>query len=527
MSTEKVFASRVTQRSYAPTLDEQLEQLKTDELMQRFAKSRRRLSSDPYRPTYHYVNPEGNLNDPNGLCYWQGRHHLFYQAYPPEDPRQHWGHAVSDDMVHWKDLPLAIYPGIEEACFSGSTLVEEDRVIAMYHGTRAGNMVAVSDDPLLLNWEKFPGNPVIPMMQADEKGRPYRVYDPCIWREKDGYYALSGSHWEGVIFDDCRMVQHLFFSQDLMRWTYLGPFVEGDIFTMPGEDGAVPYFWPIGDKHILLFASHQRGSQYLLGDYDKVHNRFKPFAHGRFNFGPMVPGGVHAPSATPDGKGGVYVIHNINDGKPTHGWNHIMSLVRLLTLREGNKLGIEPVPAIQSLRFDHKHIGETFLPANREIVLEGVQGNAMELAVEIDSKDAREVCINVLRSPGSEEYTAIKFYRHGHNLVSHWLAVNKDKQRSQQDALVIDSSRSSLLPDVLARAPEVAPVEVEEGETLKLRIFIDRSVVEVFANGRQCVALRVYPGRKDSVGVSIRAQGRDAALRSLDAWQMKSIYAQG
>ena len=76
--------SRVPQRTYATTLDEQLEQLETDPLLQRFHASRKRLSSDPHRPVYHYVNPEGNLNDPNGFCYWDGRYHLFFQAYPPK-----------------------------------------------------------------------------------------------------------------------------------------------------------------------------------------------------------------------------------------------------------------------------------------------------------------------------------------------------------------------------------------------------------------------------------------------------------
>jgi len=517
MSTEINFTSKVPQRAYATTLDEQLEQLKKDELMLRFAESRQRLSKDPYRPAYHFVNPEGMLNDPNGLCYWQGRYHLFYQAYPPEDPRQHWGHAVSDDLVHWIDLPLAIYPGIEEKCFSGSTLVEDDRVIAMYHGTRAGNMVAISKDPLLLNWEKIPGNPVIPMIDANANGLPYRVHDSCIWKEEDGYYSLSGSQWHGARYGNCRMVQHLFFSQDLKRWTYLGPFIEGDIFTMPGEDGAVPYFWPIGDKYILLFASHQRGAQYLLGDYDKVHHRFKPFSHGRFNFGPIGPGGIHAPSATPDGKGGVYVIYNINHAKKPEGWNHIMSLVRVLTLRADNTLGIEPVPALESLRYDYKHVGETLLPANQEIVLDGIEGNAMELAAEIDPQAAREVSLYVLCSPGKEEYTSISFYKHGHMLV------NRNGRGYRQDAIAIDVSRSSLHPDVFARPPEVAPFELVDGEPLRLRIFIDKSVVEVFANGRQCLALRVYPERKDSVSVSIRAQGSDAMLRSLNAWQMKSI----
>ena len=90
--------------------------------------------------------------------------------------------------------------------------------------------------------------------------------------------------------------------------------------------------------------------------------------------------------------------------------------------------------------------------------------------------------------------------------------------------ITLDSSYSSELPDVLSRAPETAPVYLEPDEPLKLRVFIDKSVVEVFVNGRQCVALRVYPGRADGIGASLRAQGRDAELKSLDAWQMKSIH---
>ena len=131
------------------------------------------------------------MNDPNGLCFWQGRWHLFYQGYPPEDPRQHWGHAVSDDLIHWRDLPYAIYPDPEECCFSGAALVEDDRVIAIYHGTQVGNMVAVSSDPLLLNWEKVTGRPVIPSPEQDGSLLPYTVFDPCIWKKDGVYYSLS------------------------------------------------------------------------------------------------------------------------------------------------------------------------------------------------------------------------------------------------------------------------------------------------------------------------------------------------
>ena len=140
--------SRVPAYTYPTTLAEQEAALATNPLMQRLLASRESYAGLRHRPAYHYVNPESTLNDPNGLCFWQGRWHLFYQAYPPEDDRQHWGHAVSDDLVHWRDLPYAIYPSPEDKCFSGSTLVEDDRVIAIYHGVGAGNMVATSSDPL-------------------------------------------------------------------------------------------------------------------------------------------------------------------------------------------------------------------------------------------------------------------------------------------------------------------------------------------------------------------------------------------
>ena len=128
-STPPKNASKTPHYTFSDTLEQQLEELKTNPLLQRFHDSRAAKADDPHRPIYHYVNPEGRLNDPNGLCHWQGRWHLFYQAYPLDDPRQHWGHVVSDDLVHWRDLPLAIYPGPERACFSGATFVEEDRVI--------------------------------------------------------------------------------------------------------------------------------------------------------------------------------------------------------------------------------------------------------------------------------------------------------------------------------------------------------------------------------------------------------------
>jgi len=521
-------------------------QLRQHPTLRQFAESRQRRVADPYLPLYHFVSPESRLrdvpNDPNGLCFWQGYWHLFYQeSYPPENPRPHWGHAVSSDLVHWRDLPYAIKPGPEESCWSGSTLVEDDRVIAMYHGHQLGNMVAVSSDPLLLDWEKVTGNAVIPnpcpiwtRTTGDEKmpgvlgdllpaGAINFVYDPCILKNGGFYYSVSGGSLPHGPSGRRTRAEFLFRSRDLVTWEYMHPFLESDVYGLVGDDGGCPYFWPIGDRHILLHFSHMSGGHYLLGDYDTARDKFVVTYGGRFTFGGWCPGGVHAPTASPDGEGGVIVLFNINPAKPTPGWNHIMSLPRRLTLSGKDELAIEPTGDVESLRRDHRRVEARVLPANREVVLDGVQGKAVEIAAEIDSRNAQMVELNVLRAPGREEFTRIAFYKH-RGYVDWDRSDGWARFYESRDSLItIDTSYASELPDVESRAPETAPVYLAPGETLKLRVFVDKSVVEVFANGRQCLALRVYPGREDSVGVSLRAQGADGALCSFDAWQMGSI----
>ncbi len=523
------YISPVPKFTFAKTLAEQEEQLKTNPLMLRFAKSRKRLSSDPYRPIYHFISPESTLNDPNGLCYWQGNWHMFYQGYPPEDNRQHWGHAVSKDLIHWKDLPYAIYPSPERAVFSGATLVEDNRVIAMYHGTTVGNMVAVSDDPLLLNWEKLTGNAVISSESKTGFPLPYRVFDPCIWKKDDVYYSLSGGRTPTGPAEKQVRANFLFRSKDLVNWEYLHEFTEGDRFTLVGDDGACPYFWPIGNRYILPFFSHMSGGQYLLGDYDTERDKFIVTNHGKFNFGAWGPSGVHAPSATPDGKGGVVIIFNMNPGKPTGEWDQIMTLPRLLTLAGKEELKIEPAGDIESLRYNRQEVKNMKLPANKEVVLNNIKGNAMELNLEVDPATAPMIELNVLRSPGREEFTRIAFFRgRGFNAVRQGLIDQPPAGVSpwnlNSSLISIESSYASLHPDVNPRAPETAPILIDQNEPLRLRVFIDKSVVEVFVNGKQALAVRVYPSRNDSVGVSLKAQGKDSELKLLEAWQMKSIY---
>lgn len=515
------YPSATPQYVFSETLELQEKELRNNPLLIRFAKSRQKLASDKYRPLYHFVSPENMLNDPNGLCFWQGKWHLFYQAYPPDEfpapsdlqkRRQHWGHAVSEDLVHWRDLPYAIYPGIEKMCFSGSTLVEKDRVIAFYPGIGAGQMVAVSKDPLLLNWDK--SGP----LQCD-------AGDADIWKEGDTYYGLIGgvepynenSPALPVGFYKYALWPKwtIWSSRDLKTWTSKGKLLAGNTpFTARFDDGACPNFQAIGDKHILLWFSHSNGGQYFLGEYDSLAHQFTPYDHGRFNHGRVAPGGVHAPSAADDGKGGVINILNINDAKQSDDWDHIMSLPQQLSLNQNKSLRIEPVASVESLRGKHMSVGRTSLPANKEVVLKTIRGNVMELDVEIDPELSRWVQLNVLRSENAEEQTSITFYNYDRKLT-YWYDT--------QGEVVLDGSRSSTLNDVWVRPPERA-VMSRGNEPLKLRVFIDKSVVEVYVNSKQYLAMRVYPGRDDSRGVSLRAEGRGATLKRLDAWQMKPIW---
>ena len=510
------YRSKVPFYTFPDTLAEQEAALDGHPMMERLAASRAALASERHRPIYHYVNPEGRLNDPNGLCFWQGRWHLFYQAYPPEDPRQHWGHAVSDDLIHWRDLPYCIYPHPEECCYSGATLVEADRVIAMYHGTKVGNMVATASDPLLLNWRKVGDGPVIPLPPKGS-GAPYRVFDPCIWRQGGWYYALSAGQVPEGPGGTPLAADFLFRSKDLEQWEYLHPFTEGDRFTLLGDDGACPYFWPIGDKHMLLFFSHMSGGQYLLGNYDTERQKLVVSGAGKFNMGPVGPGGVHAPSATPDGEE-IVVIFNMNPGKRTEGWDQIMSLPRRLRLDAEGELCQAPIAAVASCRKTRLGGAPQSLPANEEVVLPGLGGNALEIGATIAPGPASCLELNVLRSPNREEVTRIAFYR------DRGYRDNALRRRHVESRITLDTSCSSTDASVRCRAPETASVRLQADEPLELRVFVDRSIVEVFVNGRQCVAARVYPERDDSTGTSFRSQGSASTLAKLDVWEMGSIY---
>ena len=511
--------SAVPFESY-PDADEktQLEALGRSNQLKEYAAYRARVKDHPYNPSYHFYAPDGMINDPNGLCFWKGKCHLFYQAYPPADSRQHWGHLYSDDMVHWHDLPLAIYPDKEYAVFSGSALAEDDRVIAMYHGRWIGNMIATSHDPLLLNWEKNPANPVIPILpdQFESMGKPYGIFDPFLWKEESGYYALSGCFY-GNLEERGKnhrniMVEHLFHSQDLTHWSYMGELAPGGFPQVErGNDGACPYFWPLGKRYVLFTFSHESGPYAFIGDYDPITHRFTPDRMHKFNFGPVGCSSYQAPCAAPDGKGGVYLIFNTKDAYANLERKGAMSLMYHVTLGEDDKLRIRPVDAIASLHDACCEIQDMHLDSQVRQTLD-IQGSALDLQMRFKRGSAHAIRISVLESADRREHTDIVL----HMPTNH---------RPHIGYLTVDTAASSLSEDIQSRIPENTQFDLAEDELLNVRILVDKCMVEVFVNDRVVLMQMMYPALKDSDHVSVTAVGGDANIESAQLFTMRSIYA--
>ncbi len=483
----------------------QTKALRQSEQLARFRAYRDKIRNHPFTPAYHFCAPDGKINDPNGFCRWKGKYHLFYQEYPPEDPRQHWGHAVSTDLIHWEDLPTAIYPDPEDAVYSGNVLVEKDRAIAMYHGPGRGNFVAVSHDPLLLNWEKLTGDAVLKPVD----GAPYRIFDPYLRHEEEGYFALSGVTENTP--SGPRMAEQQFFSQDLEHWVWTGKFMDDNPYLIIGEDGACPYFIPCRDGQYLFFHfSHESGPHILSGIYDKAIHKFRPHHHLQLSMEAPGCGTFHAPSAMSDGNGGAYLILNCSEGRhadPAYPRDGMFTMVYHVTIGMFNQPVVEPLPAYDELHeallydgnFKVERGGEFELPAH---------GRALDIQLEIDLGGAAGFGLDVFHS--GKETTAIRFTeRHGS-----W------RDRAY---LTIDSSRSSLDPLHMGKAPESIQCWGSQDGKLSVRILIDHCTVEVFLGG-EVMFSTAYPTLEESDRLVFSPTGGDVTVTSAKVYSMKRIY---
>ena len=361
------------------------------------------------------------------------------------------------------------------------------------------------------------------------------MFDPAAWYEDGSYCALIGSKnrrpgYEG----ECTS---LFTSPDLIRWEYQGPFYRSRReWTLEAEDAACPDFFPIGDQHMLLMHCHRpyrNTTHYYLGSYRD--RRFTPQRHGRMSW---IGGQLSAPESLIDDRGrnimfgwmadfrpGAAALNGYErgaDAKPEErgllAWASVVSLPRVLSLAADGTLAIAPAPELEALRLRPRRLEEVRIAAGREATLRGISGSGLELFLRIDPGAATAVGVKVLCSPDGSEQTVISYLPGQRKLQVDF------RQSSLADDLEYwdyDPARAEAFPT--AGTVQAAPFRLAEGEALELRVFIDRSVIEVFANGRQCLTQRVYPIRADSTEVRLFAVGGEARASVVEAWDMEPV----
>lgn len=218
------------------------------------------------RLQYHFEPSVGWINDPNGVIWFQGQYHTFFQHYPyaPRWGQMHWGHAVSDDMVHWKELPIALYPDMDYendgGCFSGSAIEKDGRLYLFYtsvsHELGQTQSVAWSDDGV--NFIKYDGNPVIrknPLGFSDFR-------DPKVTCIDGTYYMVVGTG------DNAAGRVLLFCSDDLLHWSYRSVLFEGNAYAPCIE---CPDFFKMGDRYVLMFSkmnTPECSTIFVVGDFE-------------------------------------------------------------------------------------------------------------------------------------------------------------------------------------------------------------------------------------------------------------------
>jgi sucrose-6-phosphate hydrolase SacC (GH32 family) len=486
-----------------------------------------RFQSDPHRPRFHFLIPEeGDAMpaDPNGAVYHEGRYHLFYifQRHQSTEPRvvHCWGHASSIDLLHWEHHPTALDVAPNDpdrGIFSGNLFFDAAGTpTILYHGVSIGNAIATSTDSRLLTWTKSPRNPIVPIpRQGDPDFGKYESWDPHGWYDADSktYFAIFGG-----------MKPTLFRGPEITQLKYVGPFLPNDTWSGPDEDVSCPDFFPFGDEHMLLCISHYKGARYFLGPWrDGVYS---PRTHGRMNW----PGGAFfAPETLIDGQGRRILWAWVLDPRDAsvrvaQGWSGVMSAPRVLSPDGAGGVRIEPVEELKRLRIgEGVSLGETPIPQNASVSATGVGGDCLDIEAVLIPSAAGDVGIQVRCSPDLKERTTIAY-----NAARKTLRI--DFQHSSLDdsieyrSYVITPPHDPALARTLYTVQE-APLELAPNEPLRLRILLDRSILEVFANGRQCVTQRIFPTRPDSLGVNLFAAEQTATLVSLRAWSMAASNA--
>ncbi|MFT4229912.1 MAG: glycoside hydrolase family 32 protein [Microbacterium sp.] len=473
---------------------------------------------DALRPRYHFVSPAGWLNDPNGVAQRDGVYHLFYQynPYGAEHHRIHWGHAVSGDLVHWTDRPIALRPAEEgpdsAGCWSGVLVDDDGRPVIVYSAHRdewESACLAYGDDTLDV-WRKEERNPVIAGPPEGAAVTAFR--DHCVWREAGVWRQIVGSGLRGV--GGCAF---LYESDDLATWHELGPLVVGDARSRGDDDpdwtgtswecvdffrfspggATAPPDAASGDVHLLVFSAWDEGRTMhaivAQGRYQR--DRFEVERYQRLDLGGRY---AYAPQSFVDESGRRVVWAWMQEGRSKTaqrgaGWSGAMTLPRRLWLDADGIVREEPVPELESLRAQE-------VEWSRHEAEQHTTGTQTELSLEASIPPDAVLRVVVMATPDEREETVIE------------LSAATDGALT----LSVDRSRSSL-DESCDSTPRRGPVP-HMGGPVPVRVFLDRSSVEIFAAGI-ALTTRVYPTRADAAGIRVEAHG-GAVVSNLVGWAL-------
>ncbi|WP_045144581.1 glycoside hydrolase family 32 protein [Clostridium butyricum] len=470
--------------------------------------------NERYRLGYHIMAPANWINDPNGLIQYKGEYHVFYQHHPYDENwgPMHWGHVKSNDCIHWKHCPIALAPGDEfdkGGCFSGSAVDNNGELTLIYTGHNyidkekdtfyETQNIAVSKDGI--TFEKYENNPVIAVPPEDSI---HHFRDPKVWKHEDKWYMVVGNSTKDKIG---RVI--LYSSLDLRKWDYVGT-----LATSKGELGYMwecPDFFKLGNKYVLSFSPQgiekkdgkypnlfQTG--YIVGDYDYDKNEFK---HGTFN---EFDNGhdFYAVQTFLDDKGRRIAIGWMDmweSDMPTKqdGWCGALTMPRELTLSNDNKIKMNPIEEAELLREENILSKENMSISGNNSFKFATDEKMLEINVIFDASqtDSEEFGIKIKGS--SEEELVLKYDTVISKLTMDCSKYGKDK----------DSTRK---------------VDLAKNSKVSLRVFLDRSSIEVFINyGEAVMTSRIYP-KENIENIEFFTKNSEVEIQSLKAWKLKEAW---
>ena len=517
------------------------------------------LITDEMRPAYHFSPRIGWLNDPNGLSYYDGRYHLFYQYHPYSTywGPMHWGHAVSDDLITWEYLPAALAPDTEydySGCFSGSAVTMDDGShLLMYTGcgdssgdpTGKGRWIQLQSiairKPGGSEYAKYEGNPVISADDLPEGGDPYEFRDPYMWRCADGSYRAIVANGRTSADEGTRLL--LFRSGDGLHW--------GDgkvLFEDERRIGVMwecPNFFPLDGRHILMASPMDMQAEegdavgsirfpqgnnvcYITGDYNEQLEEFKPDADdadaGYYMYEP-VDGGLdfYAPQTFKTADGRRVMIGWMQDPSMAnvHSEDEFkifgqMTVPRELTLKDG-RLIQRPVSELEKYRQDpvvYRNISisaeaNTISGSSRKGIhdrsaegihccsLEGIHGRTLDLELDIRPDDAPGKDAPGENGELSYREFAVRFAAGG----DRYTEFRYDPERS---VVTVDRSHSGRSGKISGK--RTIRVRDRRGN-LSIRMLIDRWSAEIFINNGEQVMSLTYHTDLSADGIEFLADG--------------------